>query len=225
MNLIHWLFLAVTIGVSLLVTLYEFWVKWKYALPQNPTALTGCETARAVLDSMGMIHVSVTPVDPPHSPEEYLSSEGLFLEKRLYDGRGILALVHAARQAFLKGQLSNITFWIQLKKRMAFTARLAVTVGWLFLLAGIFFPGLTFFWNLGFGAFAVVMAFAVFDLPFELEVEERTSRILTETGGLEPHELRSFKKVNLAVSFSGLTCLIRAPFSACGFFPKRNLPR
>jgi hypothetical protein len=225
MNPVHWFLFIGTIVVSLGFTFYGLWVKGKYAMPNHPTALTGCEVARLVLDRMGVIHVSVTPVEPPHSPEDYLSSEGLFLEKKIYEGRDILSLVLAARQAFLKGQLSDITFWVHLKKRMAFVVSLAVTLGWLFQLTGIFLGGLSFFSNLGLGAFGVVMLIAVFDLPFELEVEEKTSQMLKEADSLAPYEFMSFKKVNQAVSFSGMTCLIQAPAHICGCFFKRNLPR
>lgn len=209
-------------GVSAAFTLYDLWVRGKYTMPQQGTPFTGCETARLVLDSMGVIHVSVTPVELPDVPENHLASEGLFLEKKVYEGRDILSLVHAARQAFLKGQLSDITFWVLLKKKMAFAVRFTVLLGWLLILLGIGFGSLGFFRDLGLGAFTVVMVLAVFDLPFELEMEERTSRIVKESGELAPHEMMCFRKVNRAVSFSGLTCLIRAPFGACSCFLKKG---
>jgi Zn-dependent membrane protease YugP len=211
MSAIHWIFLLVTVGVSLLFTLYHRWVMGKYAVQRHPTPLTGCEAARMILDAMGVIHVSVTPVEPPHSPEEYLASEGLFLEKGICDGRDVLSLVRAARQSFLKGQLSNTIFWVHLKKKMALAVRIGVTLGWIFFLAGILSRGNPFFLDTAFGAFGVVMALVLLDLPFELEIEEKTSRILKVAGGLAEYEFTSFKKVNQAVSFAGLTCLFRAP--------------
>ena len=222
MNLVHWFFFLGTAGISLIFTLYDLWVRRKYSSPHDATVVTGCDTARAVLDHMGVAHISVTPVEPPHEIEDYLFSDGFFLEKKIYNGRDALALALASRQAFLKGQLSNIAFWAHLKRKMAIAIRFAAILGWVCLLVGLAIPPLHFLIHFGLGAFVVVMVFAIFDLPFEIEVGEKTSKIVKMANLLTPNEYVRFKKVNQAVSFSNLTCLIRAPFCACGCFFKRK---
>ncbi len=219
MGLIHWIFLIGTVGVSLCFTLYGRWVFWKYAQPQYQTAVTGCEVARFVLDQAKLSQIGVTPLEPT---EEYPSSEGLFVEPRVYGGRDFLSILRAARLAFLKGQLSNMTFWIRLKRRVAFVVRFMVLSGWVLLVLGRSVPGLQFFINMGLGCFATVMLMGMFDLPFELETKEKTTALLYQSGSFQMNELMYLKKLNQAIAFRGLSSLIRAPFDQCRCFWKKN---
>ncbi len=212
MNPVHWLFFIGTVVVSLGFALYGQWVLWKYKAPSYRTTVTGCEIARFVLDQAGLVQVSVTPIEPSG---EYSPTEGLFLEPKVYEGHDFLSVLQAARQAFLKSQLSNMTFWVRLKKRMAFVIRFTVLAGWALLVLGNFFPFLRFLVNLGLGCFTVVMALVIFDLPFELEVEEKTSKLLKHSGHFQPNEMVHLKKLNQASAFWGLASVIRAPFNKC----------
>ena len=212
MNPGHWLFFIGTVVVSLSFALYGRWVFWKYKKPSYRTTVTGCEIARFVLDKAGFVQVPVTPVEPS---EEYPSTEGLFLEPKIYEGRDFLSILGAARQAFLKSQLSNMTFWVRLKKRIAFVIRFTVLAGWALLVLGNLSPGLRFLVNLGLGCFVVVMALVIFDLPFELEVEEKTSRLLGNSGHFQPNEMAHLKKLGRATALSGLAAIVRAPFDKC----------
>ncbi|HNX69136.1 MAG TPA: zinc metallopeptidase [Candidatus Omnitrophota bacterium] len=220
MNLIQCFFFIGTAVVSLCFALYLRWVFLKYTLPSHRTAVTGCEVARYVLDQRGFLHVSVTPLEPSG---EYPSMEGFFLDPKIYEGRDFLALIQAARLAFLKSQFSNMTFWVRLKNRMALVVRIAVFSGWALFLLGVFFRPLNFFINMGLGCFTVVMVLAVFDLPFELEVEERTSEFLRGSGHFQQNEYVHIKKLNQAIAFQGLASIVRVPFGACcNFFRKKE---
>ena len=212
MNPIHWLFFIGTVVVSLGFFLYGQWVLWKYRAPSYRTAATGCEIARFILDQAGLFQVAVTPVRPDN---DFPSMEGLFLEPKVYEGRDFLSVLQAARQAFLKCQLSNMTFWVRLKKRMAFVIRFTALTGWVLLILGCFIPALYFLVNLGLGCFLVVMALAIFDLPFELDVEEKTSRLLKNADHFQPNEMVHLKKLNQAIALWGLASVVRAPFNRC----------
>ncbi len=212
MNPVHWIFFIGTVVVSLGFALYGQWVLWKYKAPFYGTAVTGCEIARFVLDQAGFFQVSVTPIEPA---EEYPSAESLYLESQVYEGRDFLSILQAARQAFLKSQLSNLTFWVRLKKRISFVIRFMVLTGWILLISGYFVPGLRFLVNFGLGCFIVVMALVILDLPFELEVEEKTSKLLQHSGYFLPNEMIHLKKLSQAIAFLGLTALVRAPFKKC----------
>ena len=212
MNPVHWLFFIGTVVISLGFALYGQWVLLKYKAPSYRTAVTGCEIARFVLDKAGLVQVPVTPVEPSG---EYPSAEGLFLEPGIYEGRDFLSILGAARQAFLKSQLSNMTFWVRLKKRMAFVVRFTVLAGWILLALGTFFPLLRFLVNLGLGCFTVVMTLVIFDLPFELEVEEKKSKLLKLSGYFQPNEMVHLKKLSQAIAFLGLTAIVQAPFDKC----------
>jgi len=212
MNPVHWLFFIGTVVVSLVFAIYVQWVLWKYKAPSYSTAVTGCEIARFVLDQAGFVQVPVTPVEPS---EEYPSIDGLFLEPKIYEGRDFLSILQAARQAFLKSQLSNMTFWVRLKKRMAFVIRFMVLAGWVLLICGNFSPLLRFLVNLGLGCFAVVMALVVFDVPFELDVEEKTSKLLKLSGHFQPNERAHLKKLGRATALLGLSAIVCAPFDKC----------
>ena len=220
MNPVHWLFFIGTVVVSLSFALYVQWVLWKYAASSYRTTVTGCEMARFVLDQAGLFQVAVTPIE---SSEDYPSLEGLFLESKAYEGHDFLSLLHAARQAFLKCQLSNLTFWVRLKKRIAFVIRFMVLAGWILLLSGYFVPGLRFLVNLGLGCFCVVMALVIFDLPFEFEVEEKVSKLLKHSGHFHPNEMTHLKKLNQAIALWPLGAVVRAPFNKCRrFFGKKG---
>lgn len=212
MNPAHWLFFIGTVVVSLGFVLYVQWVLWKYKTPSYRTIVTGCEIARFVLDQAGLHHIAVTPIEPS---EEYSSQEGLFLEPKVYEGHDFLSVLQAARQAYLKSQLSNMTFWIRLKKRMSFVIRFMISSGWVLLAFGIFFSGLRFLVNLGLGCFSVVMALVIFDAPFELEVEEKTSLLLKNSGHFQWNEWIRLKKLNRAMALWGLGVVVRAPFDKC----------
>jgi Zn-dependent membrane protease YugP len=212
MNPVHWLFFIGTVVVSLVFALYGQWVLWRYQSPSYRTIVTGCEVARFVLDQAGLLHIAVTPIEPS---EEYSSMEGLFLKPKVYEGRDFVSVLHAARQAFLKSQLSNMTFWVRLKKRIAFVIWFTVLAGWILLVLGNAVPGLRFLVNLGLGCFCVVMFLVIFDLPFELEVEEKTSRLLRDSGHFQPNEMLHLKRLNQTLAFAGLTSLVRAPFDQC----------
>lgn len=212
MNPIHWIFFIGTVVLSLCFALYGQWVLWKYAKPSYHTVVTGCEVARFVLDQAGLIHVSVTPLA---SSEQFSSVEDLFLETRIYEGRDFLSILTAARRAFLKSQLSNMTFWIRLKKRMAFIVTFAVFLGWILLILGNFVTALSFLINLGLGCFTVVMLLALLDMPFELEIETRTSELLRQSGHFQINEYVHLKKLNQAKAFWGLSSIILMPFNQC----------
>jgi Zn-dependent membrane protease YugP len=212
MNPVHWIFFIGTVVVSLGFALYGQWVLWKYKAPSYRTTVTGCEIARFVLDKAGLVQVAVTPIEPS---EEYPSTEGLFLEPGIYEGRDFLSILHAARQAFLKCQLSNMTFWVRLKKRIAFVIRFTVLAGWIVLLLGNLSPALKFLVNLGLGCFTVVMGLVIFDLPFEMEVEEKTTRLLKHSGHFQPNEMIHLKKLSQAIALWGLAAIVRAPFDKC----------
>ena len=201
--------------VSLGFAIYGQWVLWKYKAPSYRTTVTGCEIARLVLDKAGFFQVPVTPLEPS---EEYPSAEGLFLESKVYEGRDFLSVLQAARQAFLKSQLSNMTFWVRLKERMAFVIRFTVLAGWILLALGYFLPSLRFLVDLGLGCFIVVMVLVIFDLPFELEVEEKTSKLLQHSGHFQPNEMAHLKKLSQAVALWGPAAIVRAPFNRCLWF-------
>ena len=212
MNPAHWFFFIGTVVVSLGFAFYGQWVLWKYKTPSYRTIVTGCEVARFVLDQAGLHHIAVTPIEPA---EEYFSQEGLFLEPKVYEGHDFLSVLRAARQAYLKSQLSNMTFWIRLKKRMNFVVRFTVLAGWVLFTLGIFFTGFRFLVNLGLGCFSVVMVLVIFDMPFELEVEERTSLLLKNSGHFQLNEWIHLKKLNRAIALWGLAAVVRAPFDKC----------
>ena len=212
MNSVHWFFFIGTVVVSLGFALHGQWVLWKYKAPSYRTAVTGCEIARFVLDKAGLVQVPVTPMEPS---EEYPSTEALFLEPMIYEGRDFLAILQAARQAYLKCQLSNMTFWVRLKKRMAFVIRVTVLAGWILLALGIFFPTFRALVNLALGCFTVVLALVIFDLPFELEVEEKTSKLLKHSGHFQPNEMVHLKKLSQVMALWGLAAVVRAPFNKC----------
>ncbi len=212
MNPVHWIFFIGTVAVSLVFAFYGQWVLWKYKVPSYRTTVTGCEIARFVLDQAGFIQVAVTPSEPS---EEYPSPESLFLEPKIYEGRDFLSILLAARQAFLKSQLSNMTFWVRLKKRMEFVIRFTVLSGWILLCLGAFVPGLRFLVNLGLGCFIGALALVILDLPFEIEVEEKTSRLLGESGHFQPNEKVHLKKLGRAIALWGLAAVVRAPFNKC----------
>lgn len=212
MNLVHWVFFIGTVVVSLGFALYSQWVLWKYKAPSYRTGVTGCELARFILDKAGLVQVPVTPIVPS---EEYPSTEGLFLEPGIYEGRDFLSILQAARQAFLKSQLSNMIFWVRLKKRMAFVIRFMALAGWVLLVLGNFFPALRFLINLGLGCFSVIMALVIFDLPFELEVQEKMFKLLKHSGNFQPNEMVHLKKLSQAIALLGLTAIVRAPFNKC----------
>lgn len=212
MNPVHWLFFIGTVVVSLLFAIYGQWVLWKYRAPAYRAPVTGCEIARFVLDQSGLVHIPVTPLEVS---SEYPSTEGLFLESKVYEGRDFLSVIQAARLGFLKGQLSNMTFWVRLKQRMAFVIRFITFAGWILLLAGILVPGLRGLVNLALGSFTVVMALVIFDLPFELEIEEKTFKLLRVSGHFQMNEMIHLKKLNQAIALWGLGAVVRAPFNKC----------
>lgn len=210
MNPIQWLFFLGTVVVSLGFTLYGQWVLWKYAMPDYKTVVTGCEVARYVLDQRGFLHISVTPME---LSQEDPSPEGFFLEPRIYEGRDFLSILKAAHQAFLKSQFSNMIFWVRLKRRMTVIIQVAVLTGWLLLLCGVLFRFLNFMVDIGLGCFTVVMVLAIFDLPFELEVEEKTSGFLRQFEHFQRNEFMHLKKLNQALAFWGLSNIVRAPWN------------
>ncbi|MFH0985752.1 MAG: zinc metallopeptidase [Candidatus Omnitrophota bacterium] len=220
MNPVHWFFFIGTVIVSLGFALHGQWVFWKYKARSYRATVTGCEIARFVLDKAGLVQVSVTPVESPGAYPS--SSEGLFLELQVYEGRDFVSILRAARQAYLQSQLSNMVFWVRLKRRMAFVLRFSVLAGWVLLIAGNLFPVLRFLVNLGLGCFTVVMALVVFDLPFEMEVEEKTSKLLKLSGYFQQNEMIHLKKLSQAIALMGLAVIFRAPFNKCLYFLERK---
>lgn len=212
MSLIQWFLFIGTVGLSLCFTLHGQWIFWKYVQPHYRNAVTGCEIARFILDQAGLSQIGVTPLA---LAEEYPPSDGLFVEPQVYEGRDFLSILRAARQAFLKGQLSNMTFWIRLKQRTAFVVRFTVFSGWVLFLLGNFVAGARFLIDLGLGCFVAVMLLAAFDLPFELEIKEKMTALLQSSGAFQLNELMYLKKLNQAMAFWGLSSVIRGPFDQC----------
>lgn len=208
MSLVQGLFLLATVGVSLCFTVYGQWVFRKYAKPDYQTAVTGCEVARFLLDQAGLHQMEVTPVE---SPAEGISSESLFVEAPIYKGRDFLSILVAGRMAFLKGQLSNMTFWIRLKWRTAFILRFMIYCGWILFLSGSLFPVIRFFVSLGLGCFMAVILVVLFDLSFERDVAEKTTRLFQRSEMFQANELMHLKKLNQAIAVWGLSLLIREP--------------
>ncbi len=222
MSPVHWLIFIFTFLPSLGVAFYGRWVLMKYALPSYRTGVTGCEIARFILDHAGLIQISINPLEKDSLTGGSAEVNALEMDRGTYEGKDFLSILEAARQAFLKIHLANVTFWAHIKKRSGFMIRMAVIAGWALIALGAVVPGAGFLATLGLGIFIGALVVGIFELPFELQMEEETSQLLKRSGYFQPNELIHLKKLNMAASFWGLACIIRAPFDPRAYFFQKN---
>ncbi|MBI3313386.1 MAG: zinc metallopeptidase [Candidatus Omnitrophica bacterium] len=164
--------------------------------------VTGAEAARFVLDATGLKQTTVDCQEG--TPGGFRSGlNHLHLDRRLYEGKGLLEIAESAWLAVLKTKASQMMFWK--------INRMVVLAGWILILLGFLIPSAGILKTLGFAAFLYVFLTEILILPTRWETGKHALFLLRHSGNFDADELARLKAVIRGLKLKGLAQFFSAP--------------
>ena len=178
----------------------------KYSQIPSTLGMTGAEVAEAILDRMGVRHVSVEPVAGVLSDHYDPSAKAVRLSEGVYSSKSLAAAAVAAHEC------GHVLQDVEGYQAMNFRAALVPVVnfgsnlGPMLIMAGLFLGALKgislLFVYLGIILFASVIVFHLVTLPVEFDASRRALRLIDELGILQGEENKGARKVLNAAAFT-----------------------
>lgn len=176
---------------SIPALLFGFWAQWrvqsavrKYSEQTSGTRFSGAEIARRILDSHGLRHVQVEPVQGFLSDHYDPRAKVLRLSPEVYGGRTIAAAGIAAHEAGHALQDHSGYLPLQARSLMVPTVQVGSWLGPILFMVGLFTTslfGTTLAW-VGLLLFAATALFALVTLPVEFDASRRGLKLLADAG-------------------------------------------
>ena len=176
---------------SIPALLFGFWAQWrvqsavrKYSEQTSGTRFSGAEIARRILDSHGLRHVQVEPVQGFLSDHYDPRAKVLRLSPEVYGGRTIAAAGIAAHEAGHALQDHSGYLPLQARSLMVPTVQVDSWLGPILFMVGLFTTslfGTTLAW-VGLLLFAATALFALVTLPVEFDASRRARALLANNG-------------------------------------------
>ena len=192
---------------SAVVCIFQQFFLKPYRKQINRRGLSGCEAARALLDSHGMAQTVIDFAGRAAQPREG-ETKKLFLPRPLYDGTSLYAMARSGHEAVL--MIESPIVFLPLKDRWRLVAFFS-WAGWICSLAGLYRP-LAVLGFLGSFFFSVSFLAAVLFVPHEWEIAERAYDLLKKTGCFEVDELMKIRNILRGIRLESLALILKAPF-------------
>lgn len=173
----------------------------KFREVPNQQRLSGAEVARMILNSNGLSHVPVEPIQGELTDHYDPRSRTLRLSEPVYSSRSVAALGIAAHETGHALQHAEGYAPLQVRSTLVPVASVGSNLGWIMVLAGILI-GVTGLAWLGVAFFAAGTLFALVTLPVEFNASSRAMAQLTSMGVVDRTEYDQNKKVLNAAAWT-----------------------
>lgn len=209
-NFNYWLFMLPALILMLAAQWYVSSAYRKWSQVGNRSRLSGVEAAERLIRIGGLYDVTIEGVagnltdhyDPRHKV--------LRLSRPVYEGRSVAAVAIAAHELGHALQDHEGYFPLRLRSALVPAVNIGSTLGWIFILLGIFLQWTGLAWA-GVLIFSAGAVFALATLPVELNASYRAKQLLTQAGIIVGEdEQRGVKNVLNAAALTYVAALVTA---------------
>ncbi len=188
----------------------------KYSRVRARSGMTGAEAARRVLDSNGLYHVDIQPVQGFLSDHYDPRSKVLRLSPQVYRSNSLASVGVAAHEAGHAIQDAKGYLPLQARTAMVPAVQFGSWLGPLVFMAGWFFMYLTrgqfgasIAW-LGVLLFGATAVFALVTLPVEFDASRRAKQVLVQLGIVSHEEIQGVNRVLDAAALTYVAGAVQA---------------
>jgi len=167
----------------------------KYSRVRSMSGLTGAQAAERILQSSGIVDVSIERVSGKLSDHYDPRTKVLRLSDSVYDQSSIAAIGVAAHECGHAIQHNHSYVPLKIRGALVPVANFGSMAAWPLILIGAIFVGSQTLIDLGIILFSLAVLFQLVTLPVEFNASRRAVERLGETGILYGDELRYTKKV------------------------------
>jgi uncharacterized protein len=175
----------------------------RYSQISSSLGMTGAEVAQAILQKMGITHISIEPVAGELTDHYDPSAKAVRLSEVVYGSTSLAAAAVAAHEC--GHVLQDVKGYTPMNIRAALVpaANLGSNLGPLLIMAGLFLGALGgVFINIGIALFVAVILFHIVTLPVEFDASNRALKLIDELGILQGDENKAARKVLNAAAFT-----------------------
>lgn len=177
----YWVYMIPAFIVMLATQYYVSSSYKRWSQVPNRSRLTGAEAAQRLIRSGGLYDVRVEGVSGRMTDHYDPRQKVLRLSQGVYQNSSVAAVAIAAHELGHAMQDKEGYFPLRLRAAMVPAVNIGSTVGWLFILLGIFMQWTGLAW-LGVIVFATGALFSLATLPVELNASARAKKLLVQSG-------------------------------------------
>lgn len=177
----YWVYMIPAFIVMLAAQYYVSSSYKRWSQVPNRSRLTGAEAAQRLIRSGGLYDVRVEGVSGRMTDHYDPRQKVLRLSQGVYQNSSVAAVAIAAHELGHAMQDKEGYFPLRLRAAMVPAVNIGSTVGWLFILLGIFMQWTGLAW-LGVIVFATGALFSLATLPVELNASARAKKLLVQSG-------------------------------------------
>jgi len=177
----YWVYLLPAFFVMLAAQYYVSSTYKKWNQVHNRSQLTGAEAAQRLIRTGGLYDVKVEGVSGKMTDHYDPRNKVLRLSQGVYQTSSVAAVAIAAHELGHAMQDQEGYFPLRLRSTMIPAVNIGSTLGWLFIILGIFMQWTGLAW-LGVIVFSAGALFALATLPVELNASARAKKLLVQSG-------------------------------------------
>jgi len=180
-NVNYWVYMLPAIFVMLVVQYYVSSTYKKWSQIRNRSQMTGAEAAQRLIQAGGLYDVKVEGVSGKMTDHYDPRNKVLRLSQGVYQTSSVASVAIAAHELGHAMQDQEGYFPLRLRSAMIPAVNIGSTLGWLFIILGIFLQWTGLAW-LGVFVFSAGALFALATLPVELNASARAKKLLVQSG-------------------------------------------
>ena len=177
----YWVYMIPAFFVMLAAQYYVSSTYKKWSQVRNRSHLTGGEAAQRLIRTGGLDDVRVEGVSGKMTDHYDPRSKVLRLSQGVYQTSSVAAVAIAAHELGHAMQDQEGYFPLRLRSTIIPVVNIGSTLGWLFIILGIFMQWTGLAW-LGVIVFSAGALFAMATLPVELNASARAKKLLVQSG-------------------------------------------
>ena len=211
------LYLVFMLPAMALVGWAQYKVKSTYARNSEIAAASGrsgAQLARALLDSNGLVDVSIEPIAGELTDHYDPRVKVLRLSEDIYNGRSVAAQGIVAHEVGHAVQDARGYIPLRLRASLVPVAQFGSNLGPILIIIGIIFAAGSAFSRelvlLGIAFFTAAVVFQIVTLPVELNASRRAMVMLSDGGFIEADEYQPAKQVLNAAAMTYLAATLAA---------------
>lgn len=198
----YWIYMLPGILLVMLTSWYVKSAYRKWSKVPARSRISGHEAAQRLITRGGLYGVQIEGIRGEMTDHYDPRSKTLRLSKGVAQGASVAAVAIAAHELGHAMQDAEDYFPLRVRAAMVPMVNAGSTLGWIFIMAGLFFNWLNIAW-LGVFFFAGGALFALMTLPVEFDASARAKRLLAETGIIQTAEEQ--RGVNTVLNAAALT--------------------
>lgn len=209
-NFNYYIFMAPALILMLVAQWYVNSAYRKWSRVQNTRRITGQDAAERLIRASGLYGVEIQGVAGNLTDHYDPRSKVLRLSQGVAQGASVASLAIAAHELGHAQQDAENYLPLRFRAAMVPMVNIGSTLGWILILAGIFFQMTNLAW-VGVAFFSGGALFALATLPVELNASARARRMLADTGLItDPREERGVRNVLNAAALTYIAALVQA---------------